>query len=248
MNTRNESIFNGVVAAIQSADFSKAIKIVSPQKDSKDPNILRALYLIYGGKGSPYFDSKLAARQLDELDSQLDSWGAAEKGRCLLYGELYEKDTFAAEDTFTKIITKSVKAKFYLAKIYSEGLNVIDGNKVFDLEEAAALYLDVSKSDSSYNSRSLLEYCKIEMARADLSTEGKVDIFGKLSTLLDSNKKIAIDSYTSFLINELGKVIGISFNDANSPDSMHEQIIFEKEHRKCISSVNDLASCLIKKS
>lgn len=247
MSSRYQNLFNEVVAAIQSGDTHKAARLVKPSKELKDKFVLRSLYLLYSAKGSSYYSPEKAKSQLDALDSQSDMWGISEKGRCLLYGEIYEKDTYLAEDTLMKAIKTEASAKYFVAKIHSDGYHKVDGEPVFDSKQAARLYFEVSRSDSKYSSRALLEYCKIKMKEDNLDIKGRVEVFGSLSRLMEINSKIAIETYTLFLMSELNSVIVSSFKDNQAPDSMLEKVLFEGRHRDSVSAIKTLSSSLIKK-
>ncbi len=243
MSERYKNLYAEVLKNVSGKRYDVAKSKLDGMDKVKDQLLSRSYYLVYGTPSSPFFDPSIAKDHLNFLESSSDSWGLAEKGRCLLFGELWEKDTHKAEDILIKAMKKEPKAMFYIAYIHANGIHLDDSDDpVYDIAEATRLYKQISGGESRYRDKACLEYCKLSMAGdGSVSIEVRAEVFALLLGLTKTGNPDALRVMSSFLVSETSIAVDEKFSSSNVPASMPGRIAFESSHRQCLSSIKTLS-------
>lgn len=250
MNKATQVIFSQVGKEIQLKNYDKAYDLLRNTVEN-DVYIQRARYLLHCDKNSPYYDESKAKSNLDKLDGFSDSWGKAEKGRCLLFGELYPKNTVKAEDLFTSLLKKEPKAAYFTAYLNEKKLHKDEAGLSFGSEEyALKLYAELSAFKNSYREHAKIACCRLQLKKDFLSISERASIYGILSEQLESKTRGHIHSeatklMSEFLLDELSSVVEITYDEKKAPTQVLEKISFQDNFRSSQSSILSLKKRLI---
>jgi hypothetical protein len=248
-DNRYKRVFHEVLKKVTHSDFSGANELLKGFHEVRDTYIKRALYLVSSDERSPVFSEKVSRDCLDFLDNASDSWGWAEKGRCLLLGRFYERSSHQAEDILTKAIDKEPKAKYYIATIHDLAEHIFDGQKVRDVKYATKLYKDLMSMECSYKEKAALAYCRIAMEDPD-SNVNPSEVFTILSNYLPLSEKSVVnqeayDLMVNFILEHISNIVKIGFSESVLPSGMAEKIEFEGKHRQALSCIDNLRKSLV---
>lgn len=240
MSTQTANVLSEVEKLIKEKKFKLASTLLSKYSDSKDPNIIRAKYLLFSSSESSSYNEAKSKDCLDKLFAQSDTWGLTEKGRCLMYGELWVKDTYQAEDLLMRALQDDDGAKYYVAKIHGDGMHQDAGESVFDIQQALQLHKEVTKGNSYFVDFSKFEYAKLVMKESDPSMEDKLTAF---EFLLDLNErkgrsKALQREYSLFLLDRLSEVFNLIFSREQQKGSMEEMLEVDTKRKHCLSALD----------
>jgi hypothetical protein len=239
--SRYNVLFKEVIADIRKKDFDSAYRRLDAFNSNKNPYLYRARYLVHSNKHSPYYDDSASRENLDMLDAASDSWGQAEKGRCLILGDFYDADTALAEDILTKA-GDDPKALYYIAYINDMEMHKDDsGEKFGDKQHALELYQQVMNKVGPYKNLAALAFCRIMIESGDMSIEHKSNVFSVLAALSNNTGSEADKLLAKFMLLELGDLFSSIYSESNAPSTMVEKIEFESEHRDAVSSLESLS-------
>jgi hypothetical protein len=245
-----QSLFQSVAKHVANRKYDSALEQLKGLSSVRDVYVLRAFYLVYSDENSPAFNKESARGALDFLDAANDSWGMAEKGRCLYVGLFYVRDVSTAEDTLVRASKKEAKAEFYIAQIHDLGAHEVDGESVRDVEYAMGLYLKLMKGSSPYKHRSAIAYCRLLQGKGELNPADKRQVFEILLTYFDKtshdrNSQQVAEMLFSFLNNEMRDLVIWSFS-GRMPSGMSEKIDFETSRSLSLSSLDTLEMHVLK--
>tara|TARA_Y100000310_G_C20703805_1_gene832679 strand:+ start:5068 stop:5805 length:738 start_codon:yes stop_codon:yes gene_type:complete len=240
-----ERLFKSVVNHIKQKDFVAAVKELEPHMSTRDVFASRARYLLFTHKDSPYFSADNARAELDFMHSATDTWGMAEKGRCLMYGEFYDPNPQAAEDLFMNVIEISPKAKYFMATLHDEKMHTDESGASYGIENTALNYYeDLMDVESPYQNRASLSYCRIVM-KGKLSEDVRVKVFSILMRLVESGQRDAQEMLNELLIDSLRESVLLKFADKLAPEDMMGRVEFEQKHRQSLSLLESLHTILV---
>jgi len=250
MNKATQSIFLNVSKEVSVRNYDKAHDLLKDTVDN-DIFIQRARYLLHCDKKSPYYNEVKAKGNLDHLDNLSDGWGRAEKGRCLLFGELYEQNTIKAEDIFTPLLKKEAKAAYFTAYLNERKLHKDDSGASFgDEDHALSLYTELSKTKNSYRDHAKIACCRLQLNKENTSVQERSLIFTILREQIELGKKglVFIEAtklMSKFLLFELSSIVDITYDKSNAPTPVLERITFDDDFRASHSSILALESRLV---
>lgn len=235
---------NEVLKLVGMKNFRKAHEILSKlPTESKDPRILRARYTLSSPSDSPYYNEKDSLAYLDQLVDQSDHWGFTEKGKCFLRGKFVEVDTFLAEDMFSRSMQYDPEAKFYIAKIYADGLHKDGDEAVRDIDGAIRLYRELAdKSDSEkYSPMAKFAYAEIVCEKAEPTKEELKTAFEYL-LFLSENKNSAKSKiiFSRFLTKNIRKMLPHLFSWNASNATEHDMLSLDSRLKVCLSALDAL--------
>jgi hypothetical protein len=245
-----QSLFQSVAKHVVNRKYDSAIEQLKGLSGVRDIYVLRAFYLVYSDENSPAFNKVSAKNALDFLDGANDSWGMAEKGRCLYIGLFYTRNVAAAEDVLVRASKKEAKAEFYIAQIHDLGAHEVDGERIRDVEYATGLYLKLMNGNSPYKHKSAIAYCRLLQEKEELNTADKRQVFEILLTYFDKashdrNSQQVAEMLFSFLNNEMRNLVLWSFS-GRMPSGMSEKIDFETSRSLSLSSLDTLEMHVLK--
>lgn len=207
----NENLVRKVAEAMAHKDIAKAEALVNATPmTEKDPHIYRAHYMVTSNPLSTLYNPEKARQILEDMISTfLDSWSSVELARVLLANRGNADDVTRAEDLLTRHREKDPTAKYWLAEIYSKGLNIDSkGAPIFDLKEALILYRDIfTKSTGKMKLTAMERYCKVSIDMGNLSPETEIQIYGYLQALILEDFTGAKRVFSQFLMLKLNDVI-----------------------------------------
>jgi hypothetical protein len=249
MSNQHQAVCKEVSDLIRNSDFERAATLLQKYKPIRDQFITRAFYLLYSDTRSPYYSEDEARNSLDFLEKSKDLWGIIEKGRCLLEGLLYDKDTFAAEDLFcsaSRLNPKkgAEKAKFYLGLIYANGLHTPGDDSTSDVEQAKKMFTEIIASNSVFKERAREEYCKVLMSSNVIDESEEAELFSHLTTLLRNDSHRTAKLYSTFMLAALTKLGDIVYNEEKAPTGMTEKAEFDSDYNQLRNAVSSLRKVL----
>lgn len=246
MSDINKKTYDLVVKAIGSKDFREAQTLLLGKESVRDVHIARAFYHLYSAKKSPVSNSAKAKERLEQLCSFDCKFGYAEKGRCQLFGVIYEKDTLSAEDNLVKAGESQHLAVFYRAEIHFNGYHKeANGESIYDYEEASRLYKYLMKNGNERvkNSASL-QYAKLLMKVGDLSSDKAKMIHDISITLIEAGLDEARDVYADYLMSMLKHVVGRLLDTNEMLEENRAKLGLDVNRRKFSKAIGDIESVL----
>lgn len=248
MANQYQAICQEVTKFVKNGEFERAANMLEKYKDVREKYIARAFYILYSDLRSHYYSQEEAKERLDFLEKAKDVWGVMEKGRCLLEGDLYTKNTFGAEDLFNAAVRvggPSVdKAKYYLGLIASNGLHSPDSDDSRDLRYAREMFSEVMNGSSPYKEYAREEFCRTLMIEGQLSAEERSQLFDHLSRLFDSNPKRGAALYSEYLLSSIGDLGKVLYSEENAPQGMTEKADFDARYNELRNAVSSLRRVL----
>jgi hypothetical protein len=249
MANQYQSVCKEVNDLIRKSDFERAASLLKKYEMVRDTFITRAFYLLYSEKRSHYYSEAKARESLDFLEKSKDLWGIIEKGRCLLEGFLYTKDTFTAEDLFNSACRVSKnkgaeKARFYLGLIYANGLHTPNDNGSVDTQQAKKMFSEIMVGESVYKERAREEYCKVLMTSESISVSEEAELYSHLSVLLKNDPRRTASLYSAFILSSLTKLGDIVFDESRAPSGMTERAEFDSDYNQLRNAVSSLHKVL----
>ena len=248
MATQYQVICQEVTEFVKRGEFERAASVLEKYKGVREKFIARAFYILYSDKRSHYYSREGAIEHLNFLEKAKDIWGVMEKGRCLLEGDLYKKDTFGAEDLFNAALnvkgTSVDKAKYYLGLIASNGLHSPDNEDARDPEHARAMFSEVMQGESGFRELAREEYCRTIMRSGQITPKERASLFNHLSQLFTKNPERGAPLYSEFLLETLSILGKTVFSEERAPQGMTEKADFDARYNELRNSITVLKNIL----
>lgn len=233
---------------VSNGQFEQALALLRPVAEHRDPHVLRVIYTIHSRPNSPLRDPQKAASALDSLVSLSDPWGLTEKGRCLLYGELYPSNVADAEDLLMRSTTRSPdpKAEYYIGLIHANGMHKVDGVSVFDKQEAKRIFAALSSAPSPFKDAADLQYCRLVLEDVNsMSIAERASLIVRLSALVEKGIDDAPSVYGKLLLSEVSSLAERTLSPVSSGQTlreMMEQSAYVAKVRSSLSIVSSVFS------
>lgn len=231
-------LFKKVAEAISKRDITQAERLVSENPlTEKNPLLYRAHYMVLSLPNSTMSDMPKARALLREMaDSFTDAWPSVELARVLISERKDLADVDQAEDLLNRHREKDIMAKYWLAEIYSKGLNSDSkGKPVFDLKEAITLYKEIMPlSSGRLKSIAVERYCQVAMELGNLSGEQEMEIFGLLSQLSRENHLGAKKELGRFMLKQIKEIVLALPSFADKTES---KIV---DNNKCLNAIDTI--------
>lgn len=248
MATQYQVICQEVTEFVKRGEYERAASLLEKYKGVREKFIARAFYILYSNKRSHYYSKEEAIEHLNFLEKAKDIWGVMEKGRCLLEGELYKKDTFGAEDLFNvalNVKSPSVdKAKYYLGLIASNGLHNPKNEDARDLEHARNMFSEVMQGESNFREPAREEYCRTIMRNGQISPQETTSLFNHLSILFNKNPDRGAPLYSEFLLEILSMLGKTVFSEERAPQGMTDKADFDARYNELRNAITVLKKIL----
>ncbi|MAF42701.1 MAG: hypothetical protein CMI54_00840 [Parcubacteria group bacterium] len=246
MRKNTDNLVSEVMELLKTENYTQAYELLSKlNKDSKDPKVLKARYLITSPKNSKYYNEELARSYLQLLTEQLhDTWGFTELGKCYLSGVLFEANSFLAEDMLNRSMHHDPEAKFLVAKIHADGLHKDGDESVKDIDEAINLYKELAESEKSgrFGNMAKYAYAEIIINKAEPTPDEKLRAFEYLlflATHKNSNKSKVI--FAEFFIQNLRSLLPSLFSWDTKNATEHETLELDSRRTACLSALDVLS-------
>ncbi|MEG3764879.1 hypothetical protein [Alteromonas sp. 14N.309.X.WAT.G.H12] len=231
MANRYQAICQDVAKLLERGDFERAANILAKYQDVRDTYIAQAYYRLYSDMRSHYYSEEKAIVRLDFLEKAKDQWGVIEKGRCLLEGELFQRNTFMAEDLFNAAIRAGGPlidhAKYYLGLIASNGLHSQGDENAPDLHFAKKMFSEVMGGTSKYKELARKEYCRTFLKEKEFSAEEHSQLFTHLYTLYDADRKGGAELYSEYLLSSLESLGKELYSHKGAPSGLTQRAEFD---------------------
>jgi hypothetical protein len=238
-----DAVYKKVVQLVQAQRFKEANTALLPFLRTSNALVFRARYLLSSHKASPSYSAKESKKILDGLCKLNDSWGNVEKGRCLLNGIFYARDTFNAEDFLMRAKDVEPRAVYLLADIHGNGLHRDeDGKQVYDLTMSTEMYLELSKTNTAYKELATINYCRLMMDKGNLSPDDKRVIFNMLTGLMENKQPGAYSLYVNFLAEELNAMSRTLFSspEGNSFAEKQTETLGKNQYNNAVKQIKKL--------
>lgn len=245
MSNKYSEVCQKAMTHVSNGQFEQAMSLLRPVAEHRDPHVLRVLYTIYSRPNSPLRDAQKASGTLDALVSLSDPWGLTEKGRCLLYGELYTVNVADAEDLLVRATSRSPdpKAEYYMGLIYANGLHQVDGAGVFDKAEAKRIFAALSSTQSPYKDAADLQYCRLVIDDVDgMSMSERASLIIRLSALVEKGIEDAPFVYGKLLLSEISSLTERVLSPASSGQTLREMMEQSAHVARVRNGINVIAS------
>lgn len=230
--------------------FKQLFALIQQGKGERDVDLSWANYWLSSASDSPYLNLSAARAELESLINKGDIVAHVELAKTLIHGSLGETDAYAAEDILRKHADAYPKAKLMLAWIYENGIHVVSGTPVSDVDEAIRLYDEVSNTPNlpfMPVCEAVLSSCRLKLANIDdIGVKDKLDIHTKLQKLFyheklnneQLKKKIAA-LLVGFFAKEIQSKIGFIFGDP--PTGMRQKIDHERRLLRIKGALSDIS-------
>lgn len=212
-----EMLFRQVSDALSKREFSRAEELVRTHPmTEKNPILHRSHYMVYSSQGSVLFNSNMARQILEGMvNTFTDPWSKTELARVLITSQGTLDDINRAEDLLNSVRDKDAMAKYYLAEIYSKGLNHDANGPIFDYKEAMLLYKEIFTINTGRIKNIAVErYCRIAIQLGNRPADVDLEVFSLLHSLIAENHVGANRLLCQFLVSRLD--IQIDFIDFNA--------------------------------
>ena len=243
-----KNVYDNAISHINKKEYSSAYDLVRDYEDLKDILVYRIFYKLHSRKDSPLYSPEKAKVRLDGLVRFGDSWGASEKGKCLLYGNLYPQSTVDAEDLLVKSGTDQIASLFYRAEIHFKGLHKdSSGEPIVDMVEAEELYREIIErtKDKALLHKTKLNLCRLLMSKENKTSVESVEIYQMLIGLKEKGFRNADKVLFELLCANLRSLIPSLFDDESELHDHQSKItnearrrVFRKSITAMMSSVN----------
>lgn len=240
-----ESVLKQVIEAIAKRDIAQAESVIKAHPmTEKHPLLYRAHYAVMSHPGSTMHDPEKALKLLKEMTGTFtDAWPCVELARVLIHHRKSSDDIDQAEDLLNKHREKDLSAKYWLAEIYSRGLNSDQkGSPVFDLKEAMILYHEIyTHAQGLLRNTAIERYCEVAISMGNLGAAKETEVFGLLNTL-NEEKPGSADALLGKLM--IKKIKDITLSPHFQNRFKNDSIVLQKSREHSIDVILEMFGTL----
>lgn len=222
----NDILLRQISELLAKRDFARAeLLIKSKALNEKDPALYRAHYLMLSTPGSTLFDPAQARVTLEDMVNTFsDPWSHIELARSIITTTQDNEEISRAEDLLTRVREKELMAKYYLAEIYSKGINTDSNGPIFDFKEAMLLYKEIFTTGTGrIRNLSIERYCRIAINLGDMTKEKEANVFVMLQDLVEQQHQGASQLLGSFLSKKIAHLMTISIEQVKNDELATDQ-------------------------